>query len=390
MGTSLSKCRLGVPLGSVLVCLACGEPEVVRPPPVKTERCELPTDGDPWRPIQIRTDAWDGVMVRLANGRLVCWGPSAACPTEEIARRPVLLDNVDCSTWTSISKVGGVSVTPDGAVLMWTYFGFPLKSTANPNAAPWEVQPVLGLPPIVRVEDGGGSLWALDREGTAWYWGDVYAWSIQPDQPGSAPDLGQFQTIWGGGNVCGLRLDGSVSCFGGNGAGQLGDGTLTPREEAEPALVPPARALWTHALGSCAATLDEELWCWGTPEIAGRGREVTQEESATPAPVVGLPPVKTVSIGVWTACAVTLENDLYCWGANPYRKFGFESPGFLVTPRLIEPAGKVEEVAVAFNYICIIRMNGSVWCGGLPSYTRPGDDWYRWDQVDLSDVLPAD
>jgi hypothetical protein len=52
-------------------------------------------------------------------------------------------------------------------------------------------------------------------------------------------------------------------------------------------------------------------------------------------------------------------------------------------------AGRFEQAAIGDDYICVIRTDGTVWCGGILTYVRPDDDDEdpsRWDSVDLSHI----
>jgi hypothetical protein len=331
--------------------------------------------------VQIVADR-AGVMVRFANGRAACWGYSGVCPTEEAAYHPVLANGIKCSTWVSVSDAGGASVRDDGAVLVWGANPVLKQEDYETQSPPWEPVQVSGLPPMRFALDANGGMWTVDRDGQAWFWGHIYPWGLNQDVPAAAPQLGTWQSLSGGGAVCGLQEDSTVSCFGANAYGQLGDGTLVERPEPVKVAVPPALEHWSDGTASCVATLEGELWCWGYPATLPRGEEVEPLEGATPMPTP-MPPVRSGALGDRSGCAITWDDDLYCWGGNP----AIPRNGEVWVPTHIPAAGKVEQVAIGDYYICAIRTDGTVWCGGNVSYGRPDlDDPNRWDIVDFSQL----
>lgn len=73
-----------------------------------------------------------------------------------------------------------------------------------------------------------------------------------------------MQLSLGGGFSCALLVDKTVSCWGSNGNGQLGDGTTTSRATAA-RVQGLAHVVQISAGGLyvCALTETDELFCWG-------------------------------------------------------------------------------------------------------------------------------
>lgn len=94
----------------------------------------------------------------------------------------------------------------------------------------------------------------------------------------------------GGLHACGLTGDGAAHCWGFNGFGELGDGTIQSRLEPTP--VAGDLTFTSLAAGSyrtCGVTTADELLCWGRDPagaIAGAGvirrMEPTAVGGATP------------------------------------------------------------------------------------------------------------
>jgi len=139
-----------------------------------------------------------------------------------------------------------------------------------------------------------------------------------------------------GGNrhLCLIRGDGSVWCWGGNEAGQLGDGTTIDRARPVQAKTPLDKKFIQVTAGenqTCALAGDGTVWCWGSNDSGQLGLVTAagdlQRDSAIPAQsmwVSGRPPMltfqpllaKRVSTGGKHVCVIGLDGAVACWGEN--------------------------------------------------------------------------
>jgi alpha-tubulin suppressor-like RCC1 family protein len=133
---------------------------------------------------------------------------------------------------------------------------------------------------------------------------------------------------------CAVRRDGTVACWGGNSNGGLGDGTTTD------SLVDPvpvqgvndgvAVAVTTNG-SSCALHADGTVSCWG---FNGQGQlgNGTTVDSSTPVPVRGATGVIAIAGGEFHYCMIKNDGTVWCWGANYNGQLGDGTLNSATTP----------------------------------------------------------
>jgi alpha-tubulin suppressor-like RCC1 family protein len=172
---------------------------------------------------------------------------------------------------------------------------------------------------------------------------------------------GALQLAAGTYHTCAL-LDsplGGIKCWGYNGAGQLGRGSLGPQnpiriqrigtgpftaEDLHPVDLGPGRSALAITAGSahvCAVLDDHSLRCWGLNMFGqlgigtndNRGDDLSETGVHLPAVKVGRGTlVSSVSAGAHHTCAVQGPT-VHCWGLNSYGRLGHGSaPGQRISP----------------------------------------------------------
>jgi hypothetical protein len=162
-------------------------------------------------------------------------------------------------------------------------------------------------------------------------------------------------------HACARLGDGTLSCWGVNSAGQLGDGTSSDR--AQP-VTPPVRDVIALAAGAnhtCAITRSAALWCWG------------QGFGGTPQMV--LASVVEVAAGRVHTCARTVDGAVWCWGENDEGQLGDGTTLRRLTPtRVTLPPGLLpRQLGLGFAHTCVRAADGAVWCWGRNDLGQVGD-----------------
>jgi alpha-tubulin suppressor-like RCC1 family protein len=191
---------------------------------------------------------------------------------------------------------------------------------------------------------------------------------LRPLRVGAASDW-QVVAV-GEAHTCALKADGSVWCWGANGAGQLGQGDTTAR--STPQQVPlPARARDVQArfAHTCAVLETGAVECWGANFEGQLGLGDNPNGPDVLAPIV-LPkagPWRSVAPGQGHTCAIAVDGGLWCWGRNTENELGL-GPGAgpqLRTPQRVGAALDWVEVVAGQSGTCGLRADRSLWCWGV-------------------------
>jgi hypothetical protein len=221
----------------------------------------------------------------------------------------------------------------------------------------------LGAPRIAAIAAGAHHVLALTEDGNVLAWGANDVGQLGNEETSDSERSPIFAYIYepvaaisaGANHSLALTFDGDVLSWGGNEAGQLGDGTEDNREWAEPVQLPgldageePADAIASIAAGdrySLALTADGRLFAWGANGKGQLGLG-TDDDVFTPARVnlwgdvrlATLFPAREVVLAFDTAGAA------YGWGDNTNRQLASGDDEIFNRPLLLP----LEAMAKAF------------------------------------------
>ncbi len=298
-----------------------------------------------------------------AGGSVSCWGWRAGVP-QTTPRRVSRLNRV---VSLAVGWHQSCAVRDDGRVFCW-----PHHHVDKPQEVP-------GLSGAVAVSVGDRSACVVHGDGGVSCWGENNAAGQLGDGTTTARPTPErlagiagavavtvsVQSEDGDAHACAARADGSVSCWGSNGFGQLGDGTTESRlvptraQEPDPArLIPPPD-------DTAEAVSEGERTAVQVPVTEESAVEVEPEPpdasgvSEFPLLVEGLRSGDTlIAAARGRTCAVRLDGGVTCWGEDGLRER--MSVAGLENVRMIS----IADHHVLGLHACVLHRDRTVSCWG--------------------------
>jgi alpha-tubulin suppressor-like RCC1 family protein len=268
---------------------------------------------------------------------------------------------------------------------------------------------------------------SLDAVGSAWCWGDNFAFQLGVPEATSFHDPVAvsggmaFTTLTlGASHTCGLTSVGAAYCWGDNTAGRLG-GDQRGGPISTPELVAGDLTLVSldaRTETTCGATDAGHLYCWGvlnSPNVAlagtetctngeGKGGPITVRCSYEPlrmtldagltadslfvqvsgacaltslgsvfcfdvargvyAPVVGLGALASIDGEDGHTCGLTTGGAAWCWGWNDYGQLGDGTTTNHFGPVAVTGGHVFTQIAAGGRHTCGLTLDEDVWCWG--------------------------
>ncbi len=222
---------------------------------------------------------------------------------------------------------------------------------------------------------------AILEDDTLWCWGSNFEGELGQDDPAdSAPsatplrvplDLVFADVSAGQGHTCAITEAGALWCWGRNTLSELGLGAGTPIQIRRPTEVMGRR--WERVVcgqsHTCAIDVDHDVYCWGADD-GGDGHHgpvgVTGAALQTaPALVDDAGDWAALSSDTFHTCGIRDDGTLWCWGRNAEGQLALGDPTLLVdTPRRIGGDADWASVAVGRFTTCARKRDGRVFCAG--------------------------
>jgi alpha-tubulin suppressor-like RCC1 family protein len=172
---------------------------------------------------------------------------------------------------------------------------------------------------------------------------------------------------------CARRTGGTVTCWGANGNGQLGDGTTTGRNTAADVTgLGDAVGVSAGNFSVCAVRIGGTVVCWGSNAQGQLGIPSTTLSSSVPVEVPGLTGVTRVSVGGDHACALSTDGTVRCWGAGTYGQLG-DGTGVGGPTLRVVPIPAAVDVDAGNTGSCAALADGTARCWGSNEYGQLGD-----------------
>lgn len=312
--------------------------------------------------------------------------------------------NLHIANYTTPKRLGGDEATriaagyingctvAGGRVYCWGYnnqgqLGRGGTNTSN-TAAPVPVAQSLSSEQNVAaldIDTKNGTSCAIYTGGTLRCWGantvggvtSIGRWgtnetTAQSGTPRSVPIPGNLQITQvsvGHSHTCAIAgNEGAAFCWGKNDYGQLGNGstgggTSTPGAVADTNGFSTDSKLIATAVSAgdnhTCAIIAMQVYCWGRNDYGQLGIADKSAVRKLPARVDALSHIKFIQItsGSNYSCAVSINNQIYCWGANARKQLGREDTN-AYDPALVEgmPSGVIgiRTISAGLAHTCAV------------------------------------
>jgi len=244
---------------------------------------------------------------------------------------------------------------------------------------------VAGLPErIVAVTAGKDHTCALTVLGAVKCWGSNEFGQLgngsaaDSSKPAEVEGLseGVSEISAGSSHTCALTRGGGMKCWGSNKYGQLGDGTSENRRTpvGVRGLTQDVNSISAGGYHTCAVAAGTVLKCWGWNAYGQLG-DSTPTDRSEPADVkwlAGTPGY--VSAGYDFTCALLRSGNLRCWGNNEFGQLGDGTTTVHPTPVDVKGVKyKVLFLSAGYYSACVVTVDGKMKCWGNNLYGQLGD-----------------
>ena len=197
-----------------------------------------------------------------------------------------------------------------------------------------------------------------------------------------------------GGFTCVILIDDNVKCWGNNINGQLGyddsfnrgNGSAAPYNMASLSNVnlgQTVKSISTGGYSTCAILNDNAVKCWGSNAVGNLGYDDTfgrGDGSAAPYDMASLPnvnlgqPVKSISTGSYSTCAILNDNAVKCWGYNGDGRLGYDdnlargygsaAPYDMASLPIVNLGQGAKAITAGYISTCAVLLDDSLKCWG--------------------------
>ena len=171
----------------------------------------------------------------------------------------------------------------------------------------------------------------------------------------------------GGIHTCAVTTAGGVRCWGGNSAGQLGDGTTTARSTPPMAdVLTGVKAIDAGSEHTCALMTTGGVRCWGrnTNGQLGVGTSSIGSDLATPPAADVIGDIQAIAAGGAHTCVLTTAGGVRCWGSSVDGSLGYANVVDYRRPPADDALTGVQAISTGSGHTCALTLAGTVRCWG--------------------------
>jgi RHS repeat-associated protein len=320
--------------------------------------------------LVVRADATVWTSGSDSNGQL---GNDAALVNSTV---PVQAQGLSGVTAVAGGWVHSLALRADGTVAAWGADNVYQLGDGPLTANVATPKTVAGLSGVVAIAAGSGHSVALKADGTVWAWGGNASGQVgdgtltNRQTPFRVPGLSGVTAIAAGFDfTLALKGDGTVWSWGANASGQLGDGTTTQRSvPVRVGTLIGVTAIAANSGGAHGIALksDGTVSAWGLNSNGQVGDNSTTNRTS-PVPVTISGAVASIASGARHTLAVKTDGTALAWGLNDHYQLGDGTVTQRLTPVAVTGLGGVATLAAGFSSSLASKTDGTTTVWGYNS-----------------------
>lgn len=253
---------------------------------------------------------------------------------------PVAVTGIDSAVAIAAGELHTCALLADGTMRCWGYNNTGAYGNGNRRTSrmPVPVPGLASVSAIAAgsnhtcavIQDGSMRCWGTNDMG-ALGTGDIFL--THSLTPVAVTGITSAVAVTAGErNTCALLADSTLRCWGNNDWGQLGAGTPISDELTDYSATPVAVAGITTAVAAaisghhaCAQLADGTISCWGANFEGQLGQPLSVRSNVVPLTVAGVTPISGLAVGRGSnchTCAQLTDRTVRCWGTNASGQLG--------------------------------------------------------------------